>query len=320
MEGGKIAENQGSEKTAMLTYWEIAAKPFIFRTFTGLTLEAFQQLLPAFEQAYLSWLEEQDLQRKTLRRREPGGGRQARLHSIADKLVFILFYFKIYPTQIVQGFFFGISQSQANEWIHRLTPVLNTALGYEKQLPARKAADAEAVLAACPGLEFIIDGSERQISRPKDKEKQKSFYSGKKRRHTVKNTFISDKHTNKIKALGKTVPGKQHDKKLAEEEGWQFPSGSHVWKDTGYQGYEPDNTTTHQPKKKPRSGELTTEEKEQNKAISKERIGVEHSIGGAKVYRIVRDIFRNRKADFEDRIIEVACGLHNLRIDFPVSI
>jgi hypothetical protein len=303
----------------MLTYWKIATKPFIFRTFTGLTIEAFQKLLPAFEQAYLVSLEEQDTKRKTLRQRQPGGGRHARLHNNADKLVFILFYYKFYPTQIVQGFFFGVSQPQANEWIHRLTPVLNMALGYEKQLPARKATDAEAILAACPGLEFIIDGSERQIARPKDKERQKSFYSGKKRRHTIKNTFISNKRTKKIKVLGKTVPGKKHDKKLADEEDWRFPSGSHVWKDTGYQGYEPDNTITHQPKKKPRSGELTAEEKEKNKAISKDRIGVEHSIGGAKVYRIVRDIFRNRKTDFEDSVMEIACGLHNLRIDFPVK-
>ena len=58
----------------MLTYWKIATKPFIFRTFTGLTIEAFQQLLPAFEQAYLAWLEEQDTQRKNLRQRQPGGG------------------------------------------------------------------------------------------------------------------------------------------------------------------------------------------------------------------------------------------------------
>jgi hypothetical protein len=58
--------------------------------------------------------------------------------SLEDKLVFILFYFKYYPTQEVLGFLFGIGQSQANEWIHRLTPLLNAALGYEQQLPARR--------------------------------------------------------------------------------------------------------------------------------------------------------------------------------------
>jgi hypothetical protein len=87
-------------------------------------------LLPAFEQAHLAWLEEQDVQQKSLLQRQPGGGRQAKLHNITDKSVFILFHFKFYPTQAVQGFFFGKSQPQANQWIHRLTSVLNTALGY----------------------------------------------------------------------------------------------------------------------------------------------------------------------------------------------
>ncbi|MDH7487786.1 MAG: transposase family protein, partial [Anaerolineae bacterium] len=136
--------------------------------------------------------------------------------------------------------------------------------------------------------------------------------------HTVKNTVITDKRTKKIKALGKTVPGKIHDKKLADEEDWPFPPGSQLWEDTAYQGYEPEQTTTHRPKKKPRGGELTAAEKEHNRAISKERIGIEHSIGGAKAYRIVRETLRQRKADFADLFMVIACGLHNLRLDFPV--
>ncbi|MBI1878069.1 MAG: hypothetical protein HYR94_07555 [Chloroflexi bacterium] len=82
---------------------------------------------------------------------------------------------------------FGIGQPQANEGIHRLTPLLNTALGYEQQLPARQAADLEQVLAQCPELEFIIDGTERPIQRPKDPQRQREPDSGKKKRPTVKN-------------------------------------------------------------------------------------------------------------------------------------
>jgi len=59
------------------------------------------------------------------------------------KLVFILFYFKFYPVQEVQGCLFGMGQAQAWDWIHRLTLILNRALGYEKQLPARKNRDIE---------------------------------------------------------------------------------------------------------------------------------------------------------------------------------
>ena len=95
------------------------------------------------------------------------------LLTVADKLLFILFYFKFYPTQEVQGFLFGISQPQANVWIHVLTPALNRALGAEQHLPARKTRSVTQLRDACPGLEFIIDGTQRAIRRPQDAARQK---------------------------------------------------------------------------------------------------------------------------------------------------
>ena len=91
--------------------------------------------------------------------------------------MFILVYFRLYPIQAVQGLLFGMSQPQANEWVHRLTPFLNAALGHQQQLPARQPRDLEAVLGECEGLEFIIDGVERPIQRPKNPERQRQFYS-----------------------------------------------------------------------------------------------------------------------------------------------
>lgn len=66
------------------------------------------------------------------------------------------------------------------------SPVLNAALGYEQQLPARRAKDIEALLEVCPELEFMIDGTERPVRRPKDGEQQQAKYSashGEKQRH-----------------------------------------------------------------------------------------------------------------------------------------
>ncbi len=303
----------------MLSYEQIKNKPRIMQSLTGLTPTAFNHLTTSFGTAYQQSLVQQDGQRKTPRQRQHGGGRKATLDRIEDKMVFILFYFKLYPIQELLGFFFGLSQAQANYWIHSLTPVLNQALGYEQQLPARKTRDIEQVLAACPELEFILDGTERPIQRPKERHRQRDNYSGKKKRHTVKNNVISHKPTKKIKGLSPTEPGKIHDKKLADQEQYRFPAGSKLWKDTGFQDYEPDEVITYQPKKKPKGGELTAAEKEENRAISKERIGVEHSIGGVKVFHIVRDIYRNHKQGFEDLIMETACGLHNLRLEFPVA-
>jgi hypothetical protein len=303
----------------MIRYSKIQNKPRIFRSLTGLTRPAFLELLETFTYAYEQALKKEEEKRKKARQRQRGAGRKATLSNMADKLLFILFYFRVYPTQEALGFFFGFGQPQANEWIHRLTPVLNAALGYEKQLPARNSADVERVLAECPELEFIIDGTERPIQRPKDRKLQKEYYSGKKKRHTVKNIVITEKRTGKIKALSETSKGKKHDKTLADDQQYRFPDNSSIWKDTGFQGYEPKNTSTYQPKKKPRGGELTQEEKDQNRTISRQRIFVEHSIGGVKIWRIVHDIFRNHKPNYEDLAMQTACGLHNLKIDYRAA-
>jgi hypothetical protein len=42
------------------------------------------------------------------------------------------------------------------------------------------------------------------------------------------------------------VFGKKHDKKLADQQRYRFPPGSKLWKDTGYQGYEPEGVITYQ--------------------------------------------------------------------------
>lgn len=303
----------------MIAFQALKNKPDAFRCFTGMNLVAFRKLLSAFEQAYEADIERRDQARSAKRQRERGGGRHSALKGLADKLLFILFYFKIYPLQEVQGYFFGMGQSQASDWIGRLTPILNRALGYEKQLPARKPQDIEQVLQQCPALEFIIDGTERPIRRPKSQDRQKENYSGKKRRHTLKNNVITEKRTKKVKALSATCAGKKHDKTLADEQELTFPKGSHLWKDCGFQGYEPEGVITHQPLKKPKGKELTAEQKQNNQAISKERIGVEHSIGGIKVFAIVQAVYRNFRAGFDDLVMETACGLHNWRLDFRLT-
>jgi hypothetical protein len=303
----------------MISYEGLKHKPHLLKNFTGLSHRGFKKLSVAFGQAYVADLAEREAKRGTRRRRRAGGGRRGALGRLEDKLLFILFYFKFYPVQEVQGYFFGLSQPQANDWIHRLTPVLNQALGYECQLPARQTQTAEAVLKACPGLQFIIDGTERPVRRPQDGDKQRQSYSGKKKRHTVKNNVVSDKRTGKIKVLSPTVPGKQHDKSLADAQQLVFPEGSQLWKDTGFQGYEPPNVMTFQPKKKPRSAELSPADKRLNTQISQGRIGVEHALRGVKVFHIVADIFRNFRLGFDDLVMQICCALHNFRLDFPLA-
>jgi hypothetical protein len=71
--------------------------------------------------------------------------------------------------------------------------------------------------------------------------------------------------------------------------------------------------------KKPRGRELTEEQRLTNVSISRERIGVEHCLGGVKVFRIVHDLFRNFRPFFADLVMEVSCGLHNFRLTHPLT-
>ncbi len=153
----------------------------LLRSLTGLNRKAFDSLLPTFSVIY-----EQELL-KPSRQRAMGGGRKARLRTAQDKLFYILFYFKIYPTFDLAGLLFDLDRAQAHHWMHRLQPMLETALGEKMALPERKITSIEEFVARFPGVERVmIDGTERPIQRPQDPEQQKLNYSGKKRRHTRK--------------------------------------------------------------------------------------------------------------------------------------
>jgi len=114
--------------------------------------------------------------------------------------------------------------------------------------------------------------------------------------------------------LSQTYEGKRHDKKIVDEENLTFPQEISLYKDTGFQGYEPEGITTFQPQKKPQGKGLTAEQKEHNRLISSIRIVIEHIINGIKRCRIVKELFRNTKERYDDLVMEIACGLHNLRV------
>ncbi len=112
----------------MLRYSDICNDEREFLAMTGLTVDEFNAVLPYFRDCF-----EEHLQTNTI----DGYERQNRRYSLyrnrtfptsADMLLFILVYFKQYPTQTLLGRLFGMKQPQANRWIHLLHPILNTAL------------------------------------------------------------------------------------------------------------------------------------------------------------------------------------------------
>ncbi|MDJ0691332.1 MAG: transposase family protein [Xenococcaceae cyanobacterium MO_188.B32] len=95
------------------------------RALTGLNRKAFEELKSAFVRE----LEEQEVPRRSQKRRQraKGAGRKPRLETVESKLIYILFYFKCYPTFDLAGVLFDLDRSQANRWMHRLQKVLEKA-------------------------------------------------------------------------------------------------------------------------------------------------------------------------------------------------
>ena len=225
---------------SMLAYDTVRQRPNQFLACTGLTVDEFDILLPSFTHAWDEYRKKNYVN---------SGGGKPKLPSVADKLFFILFYYKVYPIQAAMGVLFGMSQAQVCTWVHRLSPVLKRALGIEKSLPERNPRKLKEALEACEMHDFIIDGTERERQRPSDPSEQKDYYSGKQKAHTYNNIVIVSDQTQRVEYLSQTYEGTHHDKAICDEEQYEFPNNSTLQKDRGFQGYEPENVITYQPKK-----------------------------------------------------------------------
>lgn len=164
------------------------------RALTGVSIEKLETLEVAFAKAFGE--EKQSRYQKQLsdgkRHRKPGGGQKGKLPTIREKLLFVLYYLKVYPTFDVLGAQFGLARSKACENLHFLYPILCKALISMGVFPHRKFETVEAFRAACQNIEILlIDATERPHRRPVDHEKQEDLYSGKKESHPQKH---GDRH------------------------------------------------------------------------------------------------------------------------------
>jgi len=156
------------------------------RALTGVPAEKFLTLEAAFALAMADEKERayQEGLVKGKRQRKPGGGQKGKLPTVRDKLVFLLYYLKVYPTFDVLGAQFGMNRSKACENVHALRLILYNALQNLGVMPHREFKTVEEFRAACDWIDdLLIDATERPHSRPTDDTKQKDLYSGKKTAH-----------------------------------------------------------------------------------------------------------------------------------------
>lgn len=143
--------------------------------------------------------------------------------------------------------------------------------------------------------------------------KQKLYYSGKKKRHTLKSQIVVCKSTRKILCTS-FCNGKKHDFKLFKESKVRWIDEIHAIVDTGYLGIKRLQNSTLLPKKRSKKMPLTKEEKQTNRQISGKRVLNENVIGKIKRFKILSDRYRNRRKRFGLRFNLIA-AIYNLELE-----
>jgi AraC-like DNA-binding protein len=261
-----------------------------FRRAIGIRQRTFRQL----DRQVRDYLE-QERRNQPLKRR----GKKSERLSIEDKLLLTLLYLRQYHTFDDLGEAFGISESYAQKIFHRMLDILVKLL----RLPGKKALLEQGIEA------ILIDVTEQPMERPVKKQRQ--WFSGKKKRHTIKTQLIVCLTTLQI-LLVVCDKGRTHDFKILKKGRLRILKELKKYGDSGYQGIAKlyDNSTT--PHKKPKGGELTPQQKKENRMLARLRIPIEHVNRRCKIFRIVKATYRGKHKNFS-KVWTVIAGLVNLR-------
>ncbi len=215
------------------------------------------------------------------------GGVKSKL-SLEDQVLVALQYWREYRTYFHIGKDWGVSESTVCRTVQKVENLLIKSDKF--RLEGKKS-----LWAANAPAKVAVDVTESPIERPKHR--QKGFYSGKKKRHTLKCQLVVDINTFKIicTAYGK---GAEHDFHLFKACGVHFSEKTQSLADKGYQGLQKLHANSQIPIKKPKGGQLSKENKRFNRVLSQQRIVVEHVNRRLKVFKILSERYRNRHRRF----------------------
>jgi len=158
-----------------------------FRSLTGLKKKDFLELAVIFSACNQAMSEEyREAFFKATGRKLNGGGNPI-FKTPTEKLFFVLYYLKTYPTFENLGFIFGCSNKTAHENLYKFLPILERALEQLKVLPKRNFETVDDFIEYVKdNQDLLIDATERIHHRKSNYEAQKELYNGKKKRILLK--------------------------------------------------------------------------------------------------------------------------------------
>ena len=288
-------------------YEQIYQKPTIFYRVTGFfVIEFDNKLYPLVQRVIVDKLEHINGAKRKL--------------SYKSHVVMILFYlhrglsfFDIAPH-------FSLTEASTRRIAHLLIPVMRRVL--ERQIIWKSWRDQSRHIddAMVPMLRMVIgivDATEIQVCRPGDDIMQKMFYSGKKKKHTVKFQVVVEPISGLIMNVFGPVPGSTHDIKLFDYSGVGelLQRRERILADSGYQGLDARGVPCVLPIKKPRGRERTEHVRLFNSVISRHRVAVENVISRIKDWQILSQKWRGRIFDrtFLYSVFSLCCSLVNIK-------
>ena len=291
-----------------------------FKSTTGYSKEEFKELYACYEEMYISengekyedYIKDMD---------EPPA-----LKTLESSLFFVLFQLKNDLVFDTYGAIFGMNGSTAHNNFKKYRILLEKTLKKKAVYPKREFKSVEEFETHLYGEDdLLFDGTENRIERPQDYDLQKDVYSGKKNCHTDSAMVLSNKKK-WIFYLSWLYCGSVHDfgifkNEFNPEEKWF--NKFNVILDLGFVGFDKFYDAKElfigfkkprKSKKNPNPPELTKEQKDWNKLVSKKRIYVEHAIGGMKRFRILINRCRLKCYKNKNEIIGVCAALWNFKL------
>jgi hypothetical protein len=298
----------------ILRYERLQRFPSVFKSMTGLHIVQFDALtadvLPRFHAAERARLTRPNRQRAI------GGGPGFDLDP-RNQILLTVIWLRLYPIHEVLAYLFGVSDTTVGRAIARVLPLLHASGQDTMRLPdpgRKRRRSLDALLSDTPELAVVIDTFEQPVQRPQERKVADTYYSGKKKRHTLKSQVAVDEETGQVVDVPESARGPTADIKLLEASGLleRLPPGIGGMGDLAYVGLEklhPQGLGAA-PRRKPRGKERPVEDVCYNRAFSKRRIVVEHTIGRMRRYQSITQLDRNHREQHTARVRAVA-GLVN---------
>lgn len=298
-----------------LTFARIEHRERVFRRLTSMSVSEFsllvKKLKPEWEKR-----EHERLAAKEGRKHAVGQGRPY-AGSFETRLLLTVVFLRTSAGNAILSLLFEIDEVTVRSWRRRILPLLtdrfippSSAKGKVKRIN-----DLDEFLKAYPEVkELIGDGSEFKVQRPK--RKQRKNYTGKSKRHVKKTVLVVNRKDGLILGRTKVRPGSVHDKRVLSDDllHARLEKDPRLQKrmDSAWTGEDPEKGWIVN-KRGRRNHPLTTEEKKENKRLSKIRIKVEHAIRRVKVFRRFAETVVIRAKGQFDASLDAAINLANFK-------